>query len=166
MILNAFLADSNQNIVIKTADTDVAIIALVNMSKFDDSKRIWIQTGRSRDNSFRYIDLSNLYLKLNPNLSNALPALHALTGSDYTPSFLRKGKIKSFSILKGNEKYLLELLFLLGKSEIIEKDILEAVESLICKSYFSKSNFTSVNDLRYHLIMNFSKPSKRSKSGS
>jgi hypothetical protein len=47
MILHAYLSELNKSIVIKTVDTDVTIIALGNIEKFDGSTKIWMETGKN-----------------------------------------------------------------------------------------------------------------------
>ena len=65
---------------------------------------------RSRDqfqkhSMIRYISIDELYLELGETLCKKLPAYHALTGSDYTSSFSRKGKIKPLKIIENSPKF-------------------------------------------------------------
>ena len=57
-------------------------------------------------NTRRYIDVSSIHLKLeefHTGFSKALIGLHALTGTDYTAAFFRKGKKNPFNVLVREE---------------------------------------------------------------
>lgn len=92
-----------QNIVIRCADTDILVILLGNMSHFYELANIWLHFGTG--NNTRYINVSAIYSELGKEICDALPAMHALTGCDFNPAFLRRGKIKPFQILCKFEKY-------------------------------------------------------------
>ena len=81
------------NVVIRTIDTDVLIIALGSLELLDEDLNVWMETGLYSKNTLRYINISELFSTLGTNLCNALPAYHAFTGCDFTSSFSRKGKV-------------------------------------------------------------------------
>ncbi len=80
------------NIIIQCDDTDVLVILLAQ----DENAvgHIWMEVGNSTNNTRRYIDVSSLATHLGVDVCNALPGLHAFTGSDYTAAFYRKGKVR------------------------------------------------------------------------
>ncbi|KAJ8967438.1 hypothetical protein NQ314_002886 [Rhamnusium bicolor] len=78
------------NVVIRASDTDILIIAVGNLHKLTNKVHIWIKTGLQSKNTLRYVSVNDIYTSLGDILSQALPAYHALTGSDYTASFARK----------------------------------------------------------------------------
>ncbi|KZR97548.1 Uncharacterized protein APZ42_007508, partial [Daphnia magna] len=86
-------------VVIRTSDTDVLVIALGNSSKFPDCT-MYLEVGHHKNNTLRFIDITTLSLKLGPALCKALPGFHAFTGSDYTPAFSYKGKVRPLQILE------------------------------------------------------------------
>lgn len=90
-----------KNIVIRTSDTDIAVIALAHVDQFKkENKLVWMETGQISNNSLRYINLTKIQGSLGSTLSQALPAFHAFSGCDYEASFYDKGKKKPFAILK------------------------------------------------------------------
>ena len=58
-----------------------------------------MDTGLSSNNTRRYFNISQLVGHLDRNTTNALPALHAFTGSDYTAAFMSKGKLKALQLI-------------------------------------------------------------------
>ena len=91
------------NVVIRTADTDVLIIALGCFSSLNQQVNTWLEVGLYTKNTLRYISVNQLFLKLGDVLCKSLPAYHAFTGCDYTASFSRKGKIQPFKLLEKNK---------------------------------------------------------------
>ena len=49
--------------------------------------------------SRRYINISQRVRHFNRNAINALPALHAFTGCDYTGAFMGNGKLKALQLI-------------------------------------------------------------------
>ena len=66
---------------------------------------LWMDVGTASKNNRHYINLSTIHKELGPHVCAALPAFQAFTGSDYTSSFARKGKIKPFRILEKHPIY-------------------------------------------------------------
>ena len=98
------------NILVRASDTDVLFILKGmlgreqrNCGPIADQRRIIMNCGNS--NSRRYIDVSTIVNALESKqagLAAALPAMHALTGCDYTSAFYRKGKVKPLRILEND----------------------------------------------------------------
>ena len=60
------------------------------------------QTGTG--NKLRYVDVTQIFEQLGPSLCRSLPGFHAFIGCDYNPAFFKKGKQRSFNIMKKNEE--------------------------------------------------------------
>ncbi len=76
------------NITIRCDDTDVLVILLAQNE--NAVVHIWMEVGKSMNNTRMYIDVSSLASHLGVDVCKALPGLHAITGSDYTAVFYRK----------------------------------------------------------------------------
>lgn len=79
-----------------------------------------------------------MYLALGENVCKALPALHALTGCDFNPSFYGKGKLKAFNLMSDSfilQKALYDLSNLKHESESTIKEL----EKFICVLYGLKN---------------------------
>ena len=74
-------------------DSNVLATLLYHAVNFS-SKKLWMELGRSYNNSRRYIDVTLLAETIGKEFCKALPSYHALSGCDYSSSFLRKGKIR------------------------------------------------------------------------
>ena len=90
---------SRTNVVVRTVDTDVVVIALGCFHQLQD-KRIWVESVIQSKNNLRYISINQLFDQLGESLCKAMPFYHAFTGCDYISSFNRKGKIKLFKLLE------------------------------------------------------------------
>lgn len=77
------IENQSSNVVIQAIDTDLLVIILGNMHNFE-KLNVWLEVGRTSNNSRRYIDASKIYKKLGNQICSSLPAFHALTGCDYT----------------------------------------------------------------------------------
>ena len=91
------------NIILRTVDTDVFVIALGIRKHLSPHCFLWIESGCYSDNSIEYVSIQAIYENLGVNMCDALPGFHAFTGSDYTAAFNNKGKIKPFKIMEGRE---------------------------------------------------------------
>lgn len=87
MIAHLTSIPSPANVVLRTADTDVFIVALGNIHKIKSGVNVFIELGLASKNTIRFVDLTSLSKRLGPKLCKSLPGFHALTGCDYTPSF-------------------------------------------------------------------------------
>jgi len=95
---------SPSNIVIRTVDTDVLLIALGAHNNLAEGKKVWIETGIITKNTLRYISVNQIYDNLGKEFCKALPEFHTFTVCDYTASFNRKGKVRPLKILENNER--------------------------------------------------------------
>ena len=58
-----------------------------------------MDVGLSSNNTRRYINISQLVGYLDVAVIDALPALHAFTGSDYSASFMHKEKLRPLDLV-------------------------------------------------------------------
>ena len=94
MIFHLTSSDTNDEVVLRTNDTDVLVALLGCMENLPRDLSVWLEMGLyTNNNTLRYINASQLYQQLGTPLSKSLAGFHALTGSDYTPSFSRRGKL-------------------------------------------------------------------------
>ncbi|KAK5650795.1 hypothetical protein RI129_001824 [Pyrocoelia pectoralis] len=138
----------DSTIAIRTSDTDIVVIMLANMEHIKASVRIWIDLGVG--NARRYIDISALSAKLGLLVSQALPALHALTGCDYNAAFYRRGKKRPLDILMGSLTFQKTFANLGSESYDIEELSL-TMESFICHLYGLKK-LADVNRARMEIF--------------
>ena len=61
MIFHAKTISPPANIVIRTVDTDVIIIALGSMHLFDPNIKLWMETDLYSKNTLRYININEIY---------------------------------------------------------------------------------------------------------
>ena len=103
------------NAVVRRNHPDILVILLYHASTLQAN--IWIYVGLSGKNTRRYIKVSVQAANLGNNiLCDALPSLHAFTGSDFPSSFLRKGKVRPFDIMAKSPR-ILEAFQKLGSSK-------------------------------------------------
>ena len=67
---------------------------------------IWYDCGLNSNNSRRYVDISLLARNVGQNLCTAIAGFHAFTGSDYTASFLNKGKVRALALMEKSVKFM------------------------------------------------------------
>lgn len=138
----------DSTVTIRTSDTDIVVIMLANMEHIKASVKIWIDLGVG--NARRYIDISALFAKLGLLVSQALPALHALTGCDYNPAFYRRGKKRPFDILLGSATFQ-EAFANLGSETYDIEELFPTMESFICHLYGLKK-LADVNRARMEIF--------------
>ena len=141
---------SEQSIVIRSYDTDVFILLLYHVSHFEASTKVWMDVGHSGNITRRYIGVSQLAEEFPQSMIDALPALHAFTGSDYTASFLGKGKVKPLNLMSKNPEYC-SAFANLGNAEVPEPNDVALIEKFTCTLY-ELPKLTKVNDARLALF--------------
>ncbi|XP_031784070.1 uncharacterized protein LOC116417081 [Nasonia vitripennis] len=144
MIFHICQLDFDAKVTIRCSDTDVLIIMLANMSKI--SKNIQVRMEVSVGNHQRFINVSKLYDALGRNVSEALPAFHALTGCDFNPAFFRKGKKRPFIIMRIFTDFTESFIQMSTPSDNREETFAK-IEQFICKMYGFKS-LKNINDVR------------------
>ena len=79
-----------KTISVRTSDTDVFILPIYHVSHYREcNSEVWMDVGLSANNTRRYINISAIVSHLEQPVIDALLALHAFTGSDYTSSWTK-----------------------------------------------------------------------------
>ena len=97
---------SMTSVVNRSCDTDVLIILLHYLAKTDRNVNVWMNAGRDSNNTRRLLSINDLVQNLTMETALALPGLHALTGCDYIPEFLNKGKVKPFELKMKDNRFI------------------------------------------------------------
>ncbi|XP_056105946.1 uncharacterized protein LOC130084505 [Rhinichthys klamathensis goyatoka] len=136
-------AQEHQTVVIKSPDTDVAVIALSLQP--DLPCRLYFFTGVG--NKTRLIDLAKVSSALGTSVCLALIGIHTFSGCDSTSAFYGKGKRKAFSVACEKEEYLTAFTNL-GSSFNLDQSTFELLCTYVCHLY-GQSSAENVNDARY-----------------
>lgn len=154
MILHAVHADtmykstnSKGRVTIKSADTDVLVLAIHYQSQMTHVNEFWLETGHAMAlrNNHRFIPIHTLCKLLSPKFQQILPAVHALTGCDSTSSFFGIGKKSVLKVIEANDDDMFQdLTKLAGESE---SEALTAASKLVTRLYKGKAD--SIDALRY-----------------
>ena len=130
--------------VVRSSDTDVLVILIGLAPKLDIASIILMDFGSSSNR--RLIPVTEIAYgleKVQAGFSEALIGFHALTGSDFTSAFHRKGKSQPFSLLEKHKNHLPALQSLCH--ELVDK---KNLISYICKMYGHKT-LCDMNEARY-----------------
>ena len=138
----------DSRIIIHSPITDVLVLGI---SFYDElgCKELWLRTG-SKDR-LRYIPLHEISTKVGPKICKALPAFHALTGSDATSAFAGVGKKRAYNILEDSEVHQ-ESLSQLGQITLTEDEIKQCVKFVFSLYPTTKKTPSSLDELRYLLF--------------
>jgi len=148
MLLNAaHTADHGApGVVIKSPDSDVAVIALSVSHQI--KTQLIFRTGTQHRT--RYLDLTAIGQRLGQEVCSALPGYHAFSGCDSTSAFTGRGKVSGFKLLKEDELFRSTMAGI-GQSFNMSADQLAKGEKAICSLYGEKPH-TSVNDVRHRMF--------------
>lgn len=139
--------DAQSNVVVRCDDTDILVTLLVHVANMP--VHIWMDVGKSGNNTRRYIDVTLLASHLGSDMTRALPGFHAFTGCDYTAAFFRKGKVRPLSIMEKGD--FVTSFGMLGESETLPPTVIVQLESFTCTVY-GNSRLNSTNEARYSLF--------------
>ena len=150
---------TERNVVIRSNDTDVLVIALGQASVIKDN--VWLEIGYASDNSLEYVNINQLIDHFGMTLCRSLPAFHAITGCDPIPALSGRGKVKPFKWLMKSVEYQQAFIDLgmYGESE----GVISAIEEFVCKLYGSKRKTESVDELRLKKFYDAYKPKSTKK---
>ena len=135
--------DENVNICISTVDSDVAILAVHYKERIRCN--LYVEIGSKGKK--RILAISNIYDSLGEAMSNALPALHAVSGCDSTSAFFGVGKQKAYKIVKSSDRFQ-EVLARMGDTFDFDENLFAAVQEMVAEFYGVKT-CPSINDARY-----------------
>ena len=127
-------AQQDTPVVVRSPDTDVFLLLLAFAAEFKGP--VYMDTG-SGDRR-RIIDIGRIRAEVGDDISKALLGLHAFTGCDNTSAFMRKGKVRPFRIMQGNERYI-NAFKKLGETEDVPGDVCEVLEEFTCSMYGFKA---------------------------
>ena len=155
MLLHAYhISKTHQNLLIKTVDSDVVVIALAVFQEMYNLKELWIEFGVGKTQL--YLPIHELSLGLGVNICRAYPFFHSLSGCDTTSSVAGKGK-KSFHAtweLMPEVTPVFEKLSKLTEQSEISEDDLRIIEHYFVVLYSTTVNMTAVNEARRLLFAN------------
>lgn len=152
-------ASPSLNVSVRSNDTDVLVLLLCYASSVHDCPNVWMDVGLSSNNSRRYISIPSLVHHLGPNVLQALPGLHAFTGTDFTSSFMSKGKQRPLEIMMKHDEFITSFAEL-GKHKNVPDDVFHTIEHFVC-SLYGKPNLHSVDTARYALFQHTYAPKKQ-----
>ncbi|XP_028411728.1 uncharacterized protein LOC114534481 [Dendronephthya gigantea] len=134
------------NILIKSPDTDVFVIAL--NASLDIDADIFMETGVGHGR--RIISLSNVRQSLGDQWCRSLLGLHAFTGCDTTSSFYGKGKISALKIAKMKVAHATTFENL-GREIVLSDALKQDLSRYVCHLY-GYDECSDVNTARYQLF--------------
>ena len=160
MLFHPSKCSTPSNIVIRTIDADVIIIALGSLHLLVESKQVWIETGLVTKNTLRYINIKQIHDHFGVGFCTAFLRFHAFSGCDYTASFNQQVNIRPTKLLEKNESVQQVFSKLHDWNAITEEDI-QVVKGFVCAMY-GKKRFQSVDALRLELFLKNYKPNNDS----
>eukprot|EP00058_Branchiostoma_floridae_P009808 XP_002595296.1 hypothetical protein BRAFLDRAFT_128105 [Branchiostoma floridae] len=137
-----------RRIVVNSPDTDVAVLCTSFCSELGCDE-LWFRTG-VKDKA-RYIPVHSLSQSLGPQLCQALPAFHAITGCDSTGSFHGIGKKKALSVLRQNPEHQSNLA-VFGQEPKLGEECFRSSENFVCDLYESGKAPCTTDELRYFIF--------------
>ena len=143
---NHAISEGFEAAVIRSPDTDVAVIALGLSHSV--AGRLIFRTGTQQRT--RFIDLTALGVHYGPDVSSSIIGMHAFTGCDSTSAFCGKGKTKALNLITSNPS-LAAAMRQLGTAISPPENLLPACEEFVCALY-GKPQASHVNTLRYQLF--------------
>lgn len=151
IILHITKTHPQNRVLVKTQNVDVLLVyILYHMLYMDKRKEIFIETGNIVNNTFRQINVRNIFNKLSSELILSLSGWFAFTGCWYEPSFYGKGRKTSYRALKQNEQFQ-DAFSHLG-SELMAMDrVIDYLQHFVCKMY--KTNENQVNKARAQMFL-------------
>ena len=76
------------------------MLLLFHVSQSPIKPTVWMDAGLSGNNTRLYSNVTQLTENMESTFVNAFPGFHAFSGSDYTASFMNKGKVKPLDLLQ------------------------------------------------------------------
>ena len=131
----------HQNILVRTVDTDVVVLAEV---------QIWLAFGTVKN--FQYLAAHKIAAYLGLEKSLALPMFHALTGCDTVSAFVGHGKKTAWAVWNSFSDLTSALLKLAHAPYVIQEQCLHTIERFVILVYDRTSTSTEVNKARKKLF--------------
>lgn len=128
MILHAaHEAKHSHDLVIKSPDTDVFVLALAFCSHIDGHLHFHTAKGRNT----HITDITKLHAHLGEDKCDALVGLHAFSGCDTVSALHKVGKAKAYKKLSSKTEYI-TMFRELGTSFTPSPELCEALEAYTC----------------------------------
>ena len=144
--------NGDAHVVIRANDTDIFILLAHHLPHFQGSHSVWMDAGHSSTNTRRFINMTSIVHILPRIVCEALPGLHAFTGSDFTASFLNKGKIRPYEIMCKSAVFTACFADLGANQGLSDDEILGTpIEHFVCSMY-GRAKITNVNEARLALF--------------
>ena len=156
--LSRLQLNNNPTVAVRCSDTDIFVLLLFHISQLSHKPLVWMDVRLSSNNTRRFINISQLANHMDKKVVAALPGFHAYTGSDFTASFMGKGKMRPYDIMIQNEKFT-NAFACLGRSDKVDDSIISDIEKFTCCIY-SMPKLSSVNDVRMAVFERKYAPSK------
>ncbi|CAB4016690.1 Hypothetical predicted protein [Paramuricea clavata] len=131
------------SICITTVDSDVGVLATYYKDVLPSN--LFLQIGSKGKK--RILDVSKMHESIGKDMSDALPALHALSGCDYTSPFFGIEKQKMYKVVKKSDNFN-DVLASMGRSVNFEMEVFPIIQEIVSECYGVK-NCQSINDARY-----------------
>ena len=139
-------------VVVRANDTDIPVLLLYHLPHLPGPPKIWMDAGCNSNNTRRYIDVASITASLDAKVTDALPALHVFTGTDFTTSFLNKGKVRPFEIMVKSPAFTAYFAEMGYDHEISDEEIkCTPLEHFVCCMY-GRPKIKEVNTGRYTLF--------------
>ena len=153
MLLHAadVIADGKLNIIIRTVDTDVVVLAIAFFQKLA-CEQLWVAFGVGKH--FRYLTIHDLVNSMGPQQAAALPMFHALTGCDTASAFVGRGKKTCWEIWKKCPQVTDTFIKLLETPQLISDNMLKVLQHYVILLYDANSECENVNVARKKLFSN------------
>ena len=123
---------------VRSNDTDVLVLLLCYAGVAHNCTHVWMDVGLSSNNTRRYIatepSVPKLVDELDPTILSALPGLHAFTGTDFTASFMSKGKQRPLDIMMKHKPFISAFAMLGGHKEPPDETFL-TIKHFVCSLY-------------------------------
>ena len=140
------IKNGHVNISIRTADTDVAVLA-IHFS--EHAKELWLTFGTGKH--FCHIPAHAIAAQLTQQKVQALPFFHAFSGCDTTSFFCGKGKTTTWRTWE-TFPAVTDVFIHLGSGNKPDEDCLGVVEKFVVLIYNKNSFMTDVNRARQRLF--------------
>jgi hypothetical protein len=137
--------DATLDIIVRSPDTDVFLLLIQYGCQI--TGKVYFDTGTG--NKRRIINIKHVMDSQGHKMCKALLGLHSMTGSDRTSAFVRKGKVKPYTLLRKHTDFL-QAFAEHGTTETVSEETLQSLETFVCKLYSNK-HYVNINQLRYDL---------------
>lgn len=124
-----------------TQDTDWFVLLLRRFEQLGHMPNILTGTSESR----RKVELCKIFDKLGADKSKALPAVHALTGTDTTGHINGIGKQRALKTLLESDKSVVASLSMLGAENFPSEDVIGGCMKFLCMLVGNKQTCASTD---------------------